>query len=222
MIDFDILYKNRDEAYERLCQIVLESVEYDSSWKILTTTINNLKQIDKISKKMNLDYEPFFLENIKAPKNSECVIASLSELKDIVIEENLVRSFEIDEDYIFNKSQEIYENCITKKLFAYKGGRVCEGIEGRNFFIFSDGCDIGLDLMCCVKSLLNAKAKKIFLCMPVISSDLYDSLDMIVDGVIAGEKIVDFIRTSYYYEDFDDIDIEEVQYILTQRRRNVE
>jgi len=220
VIDFDFLYKNRDEAYEKLCDIVLKSVEYDSSWRILTTTLNNLKQIEKISKKMKLEYEPFFLESIKAPKNSECVIASLSELKDIVIEENLVRSFEIDEDYIFGQSKEIYNSTILPKLFAYKGGKVCEEIEGRNFLIFSDGCDIGLDLMCSVKSLLNAKAKKIFLCMPVISSDLYDSLDMIVDGVIVGEKIVDFIRTSYYYEDFSDIDLEEAQYILMQKRRN--
>ena len=222
MMDFEFLYKNRDEAYEKLYEKVLKSINYDDSWKIITTTLNNLKQVEEISKKMGLDYEPFFIENIKAPKNSECVIASFSELKDIVIEENLVRSFEIDEDFIYQQSKELYNSIIIPKLFAYKSGKVCDDIDGRNFLVFSDGCDIGLDLMCCVKSLLNAGARKIFLSMPVISSDLYDSLDMIVDEVIVVEKIVDFIRTSYYYEDFSEIDIEKAQYILTQKRRNVE
>ena len=216
-IDFEYLYKNREEAYSELFKKIPE-IEYDKDWKILTTTVNNIKEIDSISKKLDLPYDVFFLKEITAPKNSECVIASVSELKDIVLEKNLIKSFEIDEDYVYQKSQEIYEDSLIKKIHAFKNGKVLDNIEGKNFLIFSDGCDIGLNLMCTVKSLLNAKAKKIFLFLPVISSDLYYSLDMIVDEIFTNHKIEDFIRTSYYFEDFSDLDMEMIQYILTKEK----
>ncbi len=220
-LDFEYLYKNREEAYREL----FNHIDVDNlvnNWIIVTTTLNNIEFIDELSKKLDLEYEPFFLEEITAPNNDECVIATVSELKDIVIEKNLVRSFEIEEDWIYKEAEEIYNKNILTKLFAFKMGKTIENIDGKNIMIFSDGCDIGLNIMCAVKSFLNYKAKKIFLYMPIISQDLYHSLDMIVDEIFVNHKIADFIRTSYYFENFDDIDLDKVRYILENKRRKVE
>ena len=217
--DFKYMYKNRQEAYEELFRLIPKNLVYDSDWKIITNTLNNLKEVCKISQDLKLDCEPFFLQEITAPNNSECTIAVVSELKEIVIEKNLVKSFEIDEDYIYKKSQELYENNILTKLYAFKGGKVLDNIKDKKIMIFSDGCDIGLNILCVVKSLLNNGAKKIFVFMPIISQDLYYSLDMIVDEIFVNRKIADFIRTSYYYENFEELNIDKIRYILEKRRK---
>ena len=215
-LDSEYLYKDREEAYSELFKLVKRK-NFDSDWKIVTTTIDNIKLIDDLSEKLNIEYEPFFLDEITAPKNDECVIATVSELKDIVIEKNLVKSFEIEEDFIYKEAEDRYNKNILTKLYAYKSGKAIKNIEGKNIMIFSDGCDIGLNVMCAVKSLLNYKARKIFLYMPIISQDLYQSLDMIVDEIFVNHKIADFIRTSYYFENFEKLDVDEIRYILEQR-----
>ncbi len=219
-LDFEYLYRDREEAYNELFSLV-KTDSLNSNWKIITTSANNIKLIDELSRKLNIDYELFFLDEITAPNNNECVIATVSELKDIVIEKNLVKSFEIEEDFIYKEAEERYNKNILTKLYAFKNGKSIENIEGKNIMIFSDGCDIGLNIMCAVKSLLNRKARKIFLYMPIISQDLYQSLDMIVDEIFVNRKIADFIRTSYYFENFDDLSVDEIRYILEQRR-NIE
>ena len=216
--NFEYLYKDRKEAYEELFKL-LPKKQYDKNWKIITTTIDNIPYIDELSKTIGIDYEPFFVSEIKAPKNDECTIASLSELKDIVIEKNLVRSFEIEEDYIYQKAKELHQTLMQTKLFAFKSGQCLHNVEGKNILIFSDGCDIGLNIYCTVKSLLNSGVRKIFLFLPIISEDLYHNLGMIVDELFVNHKIRDFIRTSYYFENFEDIDIEKVRYIMEEKKR---
>ena len=217
--DFEYLYKDREEAYSELFRLV-KTDNIDKNWKIITTTPSNISFIDELSKKLNIEYEPFFLDEITAPNNNECIIATVSELKDIVIEKNLVKSFGIEEDFIYKEAEKKYNKNILTKLYAFKNGKALEDIDGKNIMIFSDGCDIGLNIMCAVKSLLNHNVRKIFLYMPVISQDLYHSLDMIVDEIFVNKKIADFIRTSYYFENFDELDVDEIRYIL--ERRNIE
>ena len=220
-LDFDYLYKNRQEAYEELFKLIPTHIDYDDEWKIITTTINNLPQVCEISEELKISCEPFFIEEIYAPSNIECTIACVSELKEIVIEKNLINSFEVSEDYIYDISEKLFDKNILMKLHAYKMGETLQNIENKKIMIFMDGCETGLATLCAVKSLLSQKVKKIFLFTPVISDDLYKGFDMIVDKVFANHVIEDFIRTSYYYEDFDDVEIERLRYVI-EKRRNIE
>ena len=216
--DFEYLYKNREEAYNELYQLIPTHIDYNDEWKIITTTINNLPQVCKISKRLKIDCEPFFIEEIFAPNNKDCTIACVSELKEIVIEKNLLKSFEIEEDYIYDIAEKLYEKEILVKLYAFKMGNFLENIEDKKIMVFMDGCETGLNTLCTIKSLLSRNVKKIFLFTPIISEDLYKGFDMIVDKVFANHVIEDFINTSYYYEDFSDIDIDRLRYVVEQRR----
>ena len=216
--NFEYLYKNREEAYNELYKLIPTHIDYDSEWKIITTTINNLPQVCKISEKLNIECEPFFVEEIFAPSNKDCTIACVSELKEIVIEKNLTESFEIEEDYIYDIAEKLFEKEILVKLYAFKMGNFLENIEDKKIMIFMDGCETGLNTLCTIKSLLSRNVKKIFLFTPIISEDLYKGFDMIVDKVFANHVIEDFINTSYYYEDFSDVDIDRLRYVIEQRR----
>ena len=220
--DFKYLYKNREEAYKELEELLPTQMDFNKKeWKIITLGINNLLYVYKIADRLDLDCEPFFVEEIVAPNNKECVIATVSELKEIVMHQNLMKSFEIGEDYVFDMAQRLFNKNISIKLHAFKNGDFIQDISGKNIMIFSDGCEIGLNTLCAIKSLLNQNAKKIFLFMPIISEDLYKSFDMIVDKIFVNHKIKDFIELSYYFEDFKDLDVEYVRYEVEKRRKNI-
>jgi len=217
-LDFEYLYKDREEAYKELFELVPSEMEFDESWEIVTPSINNLPQVCEISDKLNISCEPFFVEEITAPNNTECAIASVSELKEIVIHKNLLDSFEIGEDYVYDMSEKIYNANILTKIFAFKLGKTINNLHGKNIMMFLDSCETGLNTLCVIKSLLNQGVKKIFIFIPIISEDLYQSLDMIVDRVYASHRLKDFIRTSYYYEDFSDVDIDRLRFEVEKRR----
>ena len=216
--DFDFLYENRDEAYKELFDLIPKDIDYNDEWKIISISLNNLIQICQISKKLNIECEPFFIEEIYAPNNKDCTIACISELKEIVIEKNLLQSFGIEEDYIYDIAEKLYSKSILSKLYAFKTGNTLSNIENKKIMIFMDGCETGLNTLCTIKSLLSNRVKKIFLFTPVISEDLYKGFDMIVDKIFASHIIKDFIRTSYYYKDFDDVEIDNLRFAIEKRR----
>ena len=220
-LDFEYLYKDREEAYGKLFELIPKDIEYDDSWRIISTSINNLPQVCKISEKLAIECEPFFTEEISAPNNKECAVAVVSELKEIVMHKNLVKSFDISEDYIYDMSEELYNSSIITKLYAFKMGKSLNNIKDKNIMIFTDGCETGLNTLCTIKSLLNGGVKKIFLFTPIISDDLYQSLDMIVDRIFTSHRLKDFIRISYYFENFEDVDIDELRYEIEKRRMNI-
>jgi len=216
--DFEYLYKNRAEAYKELEELIPKEIDFDENWKIITTSINNLPQVCDIATRHDIACEPFFVEYINAPNNKECPVATVSELKEIVMHQNLIKSFDISEDYIYDMSEQLFNTNILTKLYAFKGGSPLKDIENKNVMIFTDGTETGLGMLCSIKSLLNKGVKKIFLFTPVISDDLYQSLDMIVDRIFTSHRLKDFIRISYYFENFEDVDIDELRYEVEKRR----
>ena len=220
-LDFEYLYKNRDEAYRELFELIPKDIEYDDNWRIISISINNLPQVCKISEKLAIECEPFFTEEISAPNNKECTVAVVSELKEIVMHKNLVKSFDISEDYIYDISEKIFNSVILTKLYAFKMGEALKDIKDKNIMIFTDGCETGLNTLCTIKSLLNGGVKKIFLFTPIISDDLYQSLDMIVDRIFTSHRLKNFIRISYYFENFEDVDIDKLRYELEKRRKSI-
>lgn len=214
---YEYLFKNREEAYAELLDLVPKDIDFSSNWEIITTSINNIPQVQNISKKHNLDYEPYFLQEIYAPNNKECSIGVISESQDIVIHQSLCKSFGIDEDFVYKRAKEFYSKNLKLQLLAFKSGESLSNIEDKNIMIFSDGCESGLNIMCTIKSLLKLKAKKIYLFVPVISDDLYHSLDMIVDKIFTNHSLKDFIDIEYYFEDFSDVDIEELRHTFRDK-----
>lgn len=215
--EYEYLFKNREEAYNKLFELIPKDIDFNKSWEIITTSINNIPQVKDIASKLNLQYEPFFIQEIYAPNNSECSIGAISESEDIVIHQRLCSSFSIDEDFVYKRAKELYSKSLQLQLLAFKNGSPISNIEDKNIMIFSDGCESGLNIMCTIKSLLKLKVKKIYLFVPFISDDLYQSLDMIVDKIFTNHSLKDFIDIEYYFEDFSDVDIEYLRYIFTNK-----
>jgi predicted phosphoribosyltransferase len=45
---------------------------------------------------------------------------------------------------------------------------------------------------------------------------------MIVDRIFTSHRLKDFIRISYYFENFEDVDIDELRHEIEKRRMNID
>jgi putative phosphoribosyl transferase len=176
---------------------------------------------DVISKELGLEYDLLIMGGIYAPNNDECEIAKVSETEEIVIHQNLVNSFGISLDYIYEEAKKKYEdNLITCKYTLRKSVPLLD-VKDRNVLLLDEGCETGLRTVCALKSVLAIGAKKVSLATPVIADDLYHQLEMRLDDIFTNHKIKDFIEVDYYYENLVDIENNEVQEILEKSRNYV-
>jgi putative phosphoribosyl transferase len=221
MVDMDssyeYIFKDRDEAYRDLEELIPKDVDFGSGWTIITVSIDNIPKVTRISLKLKTPLKPLLLHEIYAPNNKECSIAIVSETEEIVFHKRFLDSFEIGQDYIYDMAKKIYENDILNQLYSLKGAKEPLALNEKNVMIFSDGCESGLHILCAIKSLLNLGVKRIYLFTPVISEDLYMNLDKIVDRVFTKHILKDFVSVDSYFEDFSSVDIELLGSIYTNK-----
>ena len=151
-----------------------------------------------LSDELNLEYDILLHKPIFAPNNKECIIARISETKDVVIHSNLIDSFEIDEDFIFEKAKVIYDEELLPKIKNIRKGESLTSLKNRDVLIIDYGIEDGITALCAIKSLIKNSAKSISLAVGVIPSNLYEEFEKIIDSIYYIAKIEDFVDTNHY------------------------
>lgn len=214
--DFD--FKNRDDAALKLIENLPSDMLKKDNFLLLALSGGGAKIASNICEELKLEFDLFFIAPILAPKNDECEIAMVSHTQEIVTHDALIRSFEIDENYIYEEAKRLYEDKIIKWNNRYRKGELLPQIKDRCVLLVDEGCETGLSTMCAIKSVLNLGANKVSLAIPVIADDLFHQFDLMVDEIFTVHKKRNFISTSYYYEELEKIKSKELLRILGKSR----
>ena len=214
-LDFnDYLFRDREDASSKLLEILPRELMQKENWLILTLASGAVPFAEKICTLFDLEYDLLFMAAIYAPNNDECQIAKVSELNEIVIDQNLVDSFDITLDYIYGDAESKYQDKLLNNQSQYRKSLPLTSIKDRNILLIDEGCETGLRTVCAIKSVLAHGARKVSLATPIIADDLFHQLDMMLDDVYANYKIKDFIEVYYYYESLEKFKKKEVKKIL--------
>ncbi len=210
----DYLFKNRDDASKQLLEILPRDLMQKENWLLLTLASGAVPMAEMISSEFGLEYDLLFMAAIYAPNNDECQIAKVSELQEIVIDQNLVDSFGITLDYIYGEAERKHHDELLEDQYQFRKSLPLTSIQGRNILLIDEGCETGLRAVCAIKSVLAHGAKKVSLTTPIIADDLFHQLEMMLDDIYTNYKIKDFIEVYYYYESLEKFKKKEVKKIL--------
>jgi len=199
----DFIYANRKEAVDELLAILPKKLMQDEKWILLALSRGSVEMTSMLANSLGLYFDIFIVKSIVAPENDECEIAMVSETKEIVIQEALVDSFGIDENYIYEEAKRIYDEKIVENINKYRKSLPLSDLKDRSVLLVDEGCETGLSTMCAIKSALNLHTKKVSIATPVIAEDLFHTLDLKVDKVYTNHRIVHFISVMYYYEELE-------------------
>ncbi len=217
-LDFSSYFKDRADAASQLIDILPQARMQNDDWLIVATKENAIVLADAISSKLDLDFDILFNEPITAPNNSECEIAIVSEMEEIVINESLLQAFEINLDYVYGQAGRLYEEKIMSKIYKYKKGELNNTLKNRNVLFVDFGCETGFNVISCIKSAIKTKVKSVMYAAPIMASDVYESLELITDEIFCVKKIENFINVEFYYKNMQKLSQDDIIEVLNNSK----
>ncbi len=216
------ILKNREDAAKQLTEVIPMQRLKEERWKIVAVSSGGLELASYIRGKYSNNIDFLFSEAILAPNNSECEIARVSEREEIVVNENLVSSFEIQYDYIYGEAHRKHEEKILSYIYQYRKGRHFPSMENDIVLLVDEGSETGMKLMTALKTVLAQKPKAVYVAVPVLPSDILDLFEPLADEVFFLHDIDDYVETSLYYEELEKIDEEKIEKLLEEKRKKDE
>ena len=211
------ILKNRQDAAKKLHDVIPMQRFKEESWKLIAVSKGGLVLSSFIRDKFSNKIDFLFSESIMAPNNDECEIARVCEGEEIVINEDLVSSFDIKYDYIYGEAHRKHEEKIISSIYRYRKGRQFTKIENEIILIVDEGSETGMKFMTALKAILSQKPKAVYIAVPVIPSDVLELLEPFADDVFFLHDIDDYVQTSLYYEELETLEDEKIEKLLEEK-----
>lgn len=214
MTKYKGILKDRLDAAKKLFDMLPRQKFKEESWEIIAVSKGGLELGFFLKDRFanNLDF--LFSEAVYAPNNHECEIARVSEQEEIVINEDLVNSFDIKYDYIYGEAHRKHEEKILTSIYKYRKGRPFRNLEDKVVLLIDEGCETGLKFLTAIKTILAMKPKAVYIVVPVLPSDVLELLEPFVDNVFFLYDIDDYVETTLYYENLEFVSDEKIEKYL--------
>jgi len=209
---------DREDAATKLVDIMPMQKLKEENWYIVAVSKGGLELGKYLKGRLKNPLDILFLEAIGAPHNPECEVARVSETEEIVLNEKLIDSFEIQYDYIYGEAHRKHEEDILSHIYQYRKGRPFPSMEEKVVLLVDEGSETGTKFMTALKTVLNQKPKAVYIAVPVLPSDVLEVLETFVDEIFFLYDIDDYVETTLYYKRLREIDDDEIEQILEENR----
>ena len=210
------ILKNRQDAAQKLRDVIDMHKFKEEQWDIVAVSKGGLALGSFLRGKLNNSLDFLFSEAILAPNNPECEVARVSESEEIVINEQLVAAFDIQYDYIYGEAHRKHEEEILSYIYQYRKGRHFPSMENKVVLLVDEGSETGSKFMTALKTILAQKPKAVYIAVAVLPTDVLELLEPFVDDIFFLYDIDDFVETSLYYEEFEEIEDETIEKLLEE------
>ncbi len=211
-----ILFKNRDDAFKQLCKALPLKEMSLEPWLIIATSAGAVPIAYKLAEKLNVDFDFMFTEKINAKKNNECEIAIITETEEIIIHEELMRSFNIKLDDIYIEAKEKYNIKLKEYIANYRDGKKIINMKGKNILLVDEGLNTGLTMMACIKSAISHHGKSVAVAVPILPKVTIHDIESIADDLYYVKAPDHFIAIDFYYETLEPIKLDNIKNIINK------
>ncbi len=194
------MFLNKEEALNQLLNIIDDNIIRDNV--VLSISKRGTFYAREIGlKKGFLEGDFLFIEKIKSPINKTVPLAAVSETKEYVIIEELINSFEINDDFLFNEIDRVFEEKILQDIYQLRAGEGIISLKDRNVLLVDEGANTGLRLMCAIKTCIFQGANAINVAMPIIAKETADMIKKLVDNTFFVKEVEDFVSIDFYFKE---------------------
>lgn len=165
-----------------------------------------------VAKELGFPIEVILTKKIGHPMNKEYAIGAVSLTDYFIVPHDDVTEFYIKQEVerIRIRLKEMYKR--------FMGDREPENLEGKTVIVIDDGIATGNTLMGTVNVLRKSKPGKVVIGVPVASKSAVQKLSKEVDEVVALLIPEEFYGVGAFYEDFEQVSDEEVNFYLDKLR----
>ena len=211
------LFHDRHDAGRRLAQKLLHYREAKNAMVIALPRGGVVVGYD-ISLALRLPLDVFITRKLGAPSNPELAMGALAEtgyrhMNEDVIREYHVNKAEVDKEILSQDGE------IRRRIERYRGGGALPSLKGQTVILVDDGIATGATFDASLGALLKAETAKIVAAVPVAPPRVLAELKMLVDEVVVLHTSEWFFGIGQFYEQFPQVEDEEVITCLEKVRR---
>lgn len=211
IVNNEKIFKNRKDAFHQLYDVLPIKDMENENWVVLAISSGGVPIALDLSEKLNAQFDYFLSKKIFTSKNKECEIAIITETEEVVIHEELLKSFDLNLKDIYDTSKKCYLDDIQRYKAKYRNNLDIIDLENRNVLLVDEGLNTGLTMMACIKSVVSKKAKSIFVAVPVLPEVTIHDIETIADDIYYVKAPAHFVSIDFYYEELENIELEDME-----------
>lgn len=165
----------------------------------------------EVAKKLHVPLDIFFVKKIPSPYNKEVAVGSVTETGYYYVDNYAKRMLRISDVYIEKNVQDILEKMHEKRELY---GTTSLSYNDKTIIIVDDGIATGASMLLAIEALKKEGAKKLIVATPVAPFEIVEKLKVQSDEVVVLEIPKNFQAVGQFYEDFHQLNDQEVIDIL--------
>jgi predicted phosphoribosyltransferase len=202
------LFKDRHDAGKRLAQRLLH-YEGAKDTIVIALPRGGVVVGYDISLALRLPLDVLITRKLGTPSNPELAMGALAEngyrhMNEDVIREYLVSNVQIDEETLRQKSE------INRRIQRYREGRALPSLKGQTVILVDDGIATGATFFASLGALLKAGTARTVAAVPVAPPRVLAEVKSLVDEVVVLHTSEWFFGIGQFYEQFPQVEDEEV------------
>jgi putative phosphoribosyl transferase len=194
------IFDDRDMATNKLLNVMPEEIVANSNTLFIGINVGAAYIAQKLALSFGRDSDILLSEYVKAPNNEELSIAIVTESEEIVIHNQLIKAFDISEDFIYNEARRKYDHEILDNKYKFRQGDDIANVRDKTVILVDEAIETGFSMYAAIKSMISLGAKSIYVLSPIIDKVAYRNLLSICDGVYAPNRVIDYVSIDYYYK----------------------
>jgi predicted phosphoribosyltransferase len=213
-----VIFRDRKEAGVRLAEKLLRFKGSDPV--VLALPRGGVAVGLEIARALEAPLDLVLVRKIGAPFQPELAVAAVvdGQKMEIVANEDLIRALDLPESYLREQAARQVEE-IERRRRLYLAGREPVSVEGKTAIVVDDGIATGATTRVALRAVRRRQPKQLVLAVPVAPAETVESLRAEVDEVVCLSTPYPFGAIGYFYDDFRQVEDDEVRALLEQAPR---
>lgn len=167
----------------------------------------------EIARSLNVPLDVLIVRKIGVPFQPELAVGALSETGTVVLNQDVLSSYDIPQSYIDDEVSRQKEE-ISRRITLYRTGKGLRNLEGKTIILVDDGVATGATMKAAIATLKKEKLKKLVVALPVAPPETAHEIKGMVDEFLCIETPLYFMAVGSHYLDFSQVPDSEVVKIL--------
>lgn len=203
-----MLFKDRRDAGKMLAK-ELSSYANKKETVVVGLARGGVIVADEVAKMLGLPLAVLVVRKIGAPGNEEFALGALSETGELLLNEQMG----VSSAYI-QKIIEREKKVAQERSALYRGKKPQVDFKNKVIILVDDGIATGSTMEVAIRTMRNAKAKKIVLAVPVAAPDSLKRLSAQVDETVCLASPSPFYAVGNFYREFGQTTDQEIIALL--------
>lgn len=207
-----MLFKNRTEAGKKLAELLSDCASEDVI--VYALPRGGVILGAEIAKALHAPLDLIITKKIGHPSNPEYAVCALAEDGAPICNQSELEM--LGHQWLEEEKHKAREE-IQRRREEYVGNTTQKDIKGKIAIIVDDGIATGLTMIASIEEMKLHEPKEIVVAIPIVPYLTSLKLEGMVDKVVYVEATSDFLgAVGAYYEDFTQVDDDEVKRILKE------